>query len=323
MRVVDTLDLHGKTKAKAISSTTWFLDQQRQQQRNRNHNKSSSSSSRVLYVRIITGTGSHSSAQQGPVLRNAIETLLKKRQMNYTLERTKGSFLVDLMSGFELEGAPKLAEDTKVVLVNGESDSDNLILPRTRRPHRANNNNNKKNFLRQQRSTTSSSSDTAATAANSSDGEGDSPFSFPLPSEVLNDDEQIRNACILSAKETIARKRDESLDNQNLESALQKSLSLLEEDKLKQREEEELLQQVLKESMDSLKEKEEEILMLKKRQGTYNATKGGLNDDTSEEEDLMKRVMRESELAMQKYDEEKEQEEKELERVLQLSAMYY
>lgn len=54
-------------------------------------------------VTIITGKGSHSS--QGPVLRSAIQKLLIKRGMNYTIEHHKGAFTVDALSGWDLYAA--------------------------------------------------------------------------------------------------------------------------------------------------------------------------------------------------------------------------
>ena len=63
---------------------------------------------------IITGSGSHSTA--GPVLRSAIHTLLVKRGMNFTIERGKGAFKVDALSGRDLHDAP-LPTSSKVVTV--------------------------------------------------------------------------------------------------------------------------------------------------------------------------------------------------------------
>ena len=67
-----------------------------------------------LYVTIITGSGSHSTA--GPVLRSAIHSLLVKRGMVFTIERGNGAFKVDALSGIDLHDAP-LPTSSKVVTV--------------------------------------------------------------------------------------------------------------------------------------------------------------------------------------------------------------
>lgn len=98
-----TIDLHGFRKAEAVARLTAFLDQI-----GRKHNKR-----KEVWVQVITGKGSH--GQHGPVLRNAIQALFEKRKMKYSLNRDKGSFIVNVNSGHVLF-APELPTDTKVVL---------------------------------------------------------------------------------------------------------------------------------------------------------------------------------------------------------------
>ena len=65
-----TLDLHGYRKEAAIRAVTEFLD--RQSRRNAPNDG---------WVTIITGAGSHS--PDGPVLRTAVESLLRRRQIQF------------------------------------------------------------------------------------------------------------------------------------------------------------------------------------------------------------------------------------------------
>ncbi|KAL7578192.1 hypothetical protein ACA910_012622 [Epithemia clementina (nom. ined.)] len=94
---IPCLDLHGKQKLAAIRAVTDFLEIHHH---NRHH------------VRIITGTGSHS--QRGPILRSAVEDLLKRRQMDFVRE-TAGSFLVRPGTGFVWSHQASTEEDTKLL----------------------------------------------------------------------------------------------------------------------------------------------------------------------------------------------------------------
>ena len=69
---------------------------------------------------VITGSGAHS--QNGPILRTAVQALFEKRQMEFTLNRGKGSFLVNADSGFVLY-EPEAPTDTKLVLQKAANDS--------------------------------------------------------------------------------------------------------------------------------------------------------------------------------------------------------
>lgn len=107
------LDLHGQTKDKAIPNLVSFLDQIRHC---KNNAQNGEIEHKPIMVGIITGSGSHSS--HGPVLRNAVENVLKRRQMTYQLVCKRGAFHVDAMSGVELFEKP--VRDTKVVVKNNE-----------------------------------------------------------------------------------------------------------------------------------------------------------------------------------------------------------
>ncbi len=98
------LDLHGETKDKAVSKLVSFLDQIRYTENKKkeiwrtkkksgggncntvNHKRGMETYSYM--VAIITGSGSHSNS--GPVIRNAVEKVLQKRQMTYNLTCKKG-----------------------------------------------------------------------------------------------------------------------------------------------------------------------------------------------------------------------------------------
>ena len=98
-----TLDLHGYRKEAAIRAVTEFLD--RQSRRNAPNDG---------WVTIITGAGSHS--PDGPVLRTAVESLLRRRQIQFERD-TPGSFKVQSRSG-EVWYTEHQATDTKLVLAD-------------------------------------------------------------------------------------------------------------------------------------------------------------------------------------------------------------
>lgn len=91
------LDLHGLSRERAIRAVTDFIEE------NKRNN-----------VRIITGTGSHST--HGPVLRSAVESLLTRRNMMFNKE-SAGSFIVNCSSG-ETFYRPEQPKDTKVVIAS-------------------------------------------------------------------------------------------------------------------------------------------------------------------------------------------------------------
>mmetsp|Transcript_16998 Transcript_16998/g.17031 ORF Transcript_16998/g.17031 Transcript_16998/m.17031 type:complete len:107 (+) Transcript_16998:105-425(+) len=88
---ISKLDLHGYTKSEGICRTTEFLDR-----------TSSKIGDDKTWVLIVTGSGSHSS--HGPVLRGAIESLLKKRNIEfYPMKHGKGMFTVEITAEIEIE----------------------------------------------------------------------------------------------------------------------------------------------------------------------------------------------------------------------------
>jgi hypothetical protein len=98
-----TIDLHGKTKSESLKRLTSFMDQV----------SSSKPKSTNVWVLVITGSGAHSNT--GPILRTSVESLFQKRKMKYMINPGKGSFSVDVNSGFQLF-EPEQPIDTKVVI---------------------------------------------------------------------------------------------------------------------------------------------------------------------------------------------------------------
>jgi hypothetical protein len=99
-RAIPTLDLHGAREGQAIRAVTDFIEENRSRGN----------------VRIITGTGSHST--NGPVLRTSVRKLLEKRQMSWESD-TSGSFLVNSNTGITLYR--EAAVDTKVMVVEAQA----------------------------------------------------------------------------------------------------------------------------------------------------------------------------------------------------------
>jgi hypothetical protein len=106
-----SIDLHGLTKDDAISTVANFLNTHRASP----HLKQKSNSHyKPVPVIIITGSGKHS--HSGPVLRTAVEKYLQKREMNYVINRGKGSFTVDCASGIDLYFDHNQKVCTKVII---------------------------------------------------------------------------------------------------------------------------------------------------------------------------------------------------------------
>ena len=102
---LEELDLHGKTREKAILSLTMFLsDCIRKYKTDKNE----------VWVRIVTGCGKHS--RYGPVLRKAVQTTLSKREMTFVMDKWKGSFLVRADSGNPLTNSSTMM-DSKLLIV--------------------------------------------------------------------------------------------------------------------------------------------------------------------------------------------------------------
>ena len=108
--VTATIDLHGYRKSQAIIALTSFLDQVVSRQR-----KQRDGAMKDVWVLVITGSGAHS--PDGPVLRNSVEALLQKRQMQFITNRGRGSFNVKANSGIVFY-EPDAPRDTKVIVKN-------------------------------------------------------------------------------------------------------------------------------------------------------------------------------------------------------------
>lgn len=62
----------------------------------------------------------------GPVLRSAVASLLVKRQMDHTISPTRGSFLVDALSGIDLYEDTSTRHDSKVIVVDQQDSCQSL-----------------------------------------------------------------------------------------------------------------------------------------------------------------------------------------------------
>jgi len=102
---ISKLDLHGYTKSEGICRTTEFLDRTSRKIPNSclpAHWMDGQFGDDKTWVLIVTGSGSHSS--HGPVLRGAIESLLKKRNIEfYPMKHGKGMFTVEITAEIEIE----------------------------------------------------------------------------------------------------------------------------------------------------------------------------------------------------------------------------
>jgi Uncharacterized protein conserved in bacteria len=200
-----TLDLHGCTKLQAIEKLTFFLDQIRTRchhDHNYNHNQ--------RFVTIITGSGKHSS--HGPVLRQAIQHVLEKRQMNFHLnDRGKGSFCVDALSGIDLVDRAMMRHvSTKIVTIReDEQQAEGVTLfPR--------------DGLRMSQD---------ATLDNPSNNGNDELL--PTPGEVARDDDLIQRIKMLSHDEAIQIKSLQTKEENELQKAFEASAKIQEDMDLK------------------------------------------------------------------------------------------
>lgn len=114
---IPQIDLHGYNVDNALRAVTDFLENHRRNRTNRNQ-----------FVLIITGKGVHSSNSGGPVLLGAVDSLLQRRQMEYTKYKT-GCFIVKPNSGMVFASCssryhPAMKQDTKVVVVQPPSEDD-------------------------------------------------------------------------------------------------------------------------------------------------------------------------------------------------------
>jgi Smr domain len=101
------LDLHGYRKGPALQRLTLFLEAAQQQQ----HHPTG--------VRVITGTGHHSGAAGGPVLKGAVEQYLAARYFAYTYSSQLGVYTIQNVHSGALTCSHHntCPEDSKVVVV--------------------------------------------------------------------------------------------------------------------------------------------------------------------------------------------------------------
>jgi len=102
---VESLDLHNYQRDRAIAKVTIFLS------KIASSTLTTNCGHRGVWVCIVTGSGSHS--PNGPQLRDAVKALLIKREMEFSLCRGGGAFMVRVDSGMELYEGP-LPTDTKL-----------------------------------------------------------------------------------------------------------------------------------------------------------------------------------------------------------------
>jgi Smr domain/IQ calmodulin-binding motif len=121
MENLPVLDLHGCFKQDAKRKVTDFLEQQQRAQTNKSSCSNHNGQGRLC--KIITGTGAHSSATGGPILKTAVENLLTKRQMHFDCKTIPGAFIVDAATGIVLESRACTATDTKIVLAHAEDEA--------------------------------------------------------------------------------------------------------------------------------------------------------------------------------------------------------
>lgn len=199
-----TLDLHGCTKLQAIEKLTSFLDQIRT--RNYKHNQ--------RFVTIITGSGKHSS--HGPVLRQAIQHVLEKREMTFHLnDKGKGSFCVDALSGIDLVDRALMRHvSTKIVTIREDDEQQAkgvTLFPRAIPG-------GMKNGLRM--------SQDEALDNNHSNGNDEL---LPTPGEVARDDDLIQRIKMLSHNEAIQIKSLQTKEENELQKAVKASAEIQED----------------------------------------------------------------------------------------------
>eukprot|EP00587_Corethron_hystrix_P009321 CAMPEP_0113300890 /NCGR_PEP_ID=MMETSP0010_2-20120614/2331_1 /TAXON_ID=216773 ORGANISM="Corethron hystrix, Strain 308" /NCGR_SAMPLE_ID=MMETSP0010_2 /ASSEMBLY_ACC=CAM_ASM_000155 /LENGTH=359 /DNA_ID=CAMNT_0000154389 /DNA_START=96 /DNA_END=1175 /DNA_ORIENTATION=+ /assembly_acc=CAM_ASM_000155 len=112
---VDVVDLHGYRRDRAVNKITFFLSRIMGEY-NLNDSDGKDNRPSGVWVKIITGSGSHS--PNGPQLREAVRELLEKREMDFRMCRGNGAFLVRVGSGIELYENPSLTDTKITFLIN-------------------------------------------------------------------------------------------------------------------------------------------------------------------------------------------------------------
>lgn len=225
-----TLDLHGYRKEDAIERLTRYFDQIRNPPVGSSANKHSTNE---VFATVITGSGKHS--HDGPVLRQAVQSTLTKRQMKFRSNKGNGSFTVDVFSGIDLYAAPLQRADTKIQIRSRPSDSVNLIS----RPPPSSELQGRSINLNDEIDINIQSSSLSSAIAYSSD---------PLPSEVANEEKIIQEIKNRSLEEASMRTSQLMRQDAELQKAMDLSLKREEDMERKIQFEQEQLEQVLEES---------------------------------------------------------------------------
>lgn len=235
----------------------------------------------------------------GPVLRDAVRSLLNKREMEYTLQRGKGSFLVNVHSGHALVAAPALAECTKIQIVASDTNNnqnDNNVHSHVKLVNRPAISSNSTNA-------TSRSIETTTTSV-----------AAPKPAQVAADDVLVERVKQESHRQFVAlqkRRRDEM--QLQLKQALVASKREIEQQQAQREQEWWCLAAILKQS-----QQEEELLRAQEQERLEEILR-----HSREEEERMQRLEQEQlneilRISQQQQQEEEEnsQDELELQRVL-------
>jgi len=232
IEVVATLDLHYKTKAMAIASLTSFLSETVRKYGTEKDQKG-------IWVRIITGTGHHS--KQGPILRLAVQKILKKREMSHVLNEGKGSFTVRADSGYELIAHdPSRMVDSKLLIVSEQKDNAGF---QSCSPHKT----YSSTFSRTKESI-SSSSNALASARNKE--------YFPQPIETLNYDETLNHVKRISGRQN--KDRMKKKEEKELTDAIRSSNVTYNLEKTTLDHEFSILEQAIEASISDLKNTQEQ-----------------------------------------------------------------
>jgi Smr domain len=289
-----TLDLHGHTKESAIRTLTTFCEQ-----------SALSASRNNPWINVITGTGCHSGALGGPILKQTIQKLLIKRQMEYCYSKKKGFFLVNVLSGLVLKQNPTrdelqvAAAGDSAILVDderfGEQDTKLKFVARNDLPPVAPSilrpNHKKKVVGKKMRKDLQTYSLVAATYTTAAQRLGSSHHD-PLPSELSADEERIQQAKTQSLHEIRKLQSQRDKEQYTVEQILQKTQQ--EELEKDQREQEELQRAM---ALSQQKAQQEE-----------------LEKDQQEQEELQRAMS-----LSQQQTPTTSTEDEELERILQLS----
>mmetsp|Transcript_752 Transcript_752/g.1394 ORF Transcript_752/g.1394 Transcript_752/m.1394 type:complete len:378 (-) Transcript_752:758-1891(-) len=286
--VVATIDLHGYKRDEGIAAVTAFVESSQR------HQFPPPSTTTDAWICIITGSGHHSPS--GPVLRDAVQSLLNKREMEYTLQRGKGSFLVNVHSGHALVAAPAMAKCTKIQIVNNNNN---------------NTNNNPHSDVKLVNRSAMRSSSTNATRSIETTTTTTTSVAAPKPAEVAADDVLVERVKQESHRQFIALQKRS--DEMQLKQALMASKREIEQQA--QREQECLLAAILKQS-----QQEEELLHAQEQERLEEILR-----HSREEEERMQRLEQEQlneilRISQQQQEEENSQDEL-LERVFSLSQL--